>query len=815
MYTLDPDAHTNATATTRAELSCYHCGDSCDSRDIVVDEKVFCCSGCRTVYELLEARNLCAYYDIAQTQPGVQPKDHSYTRRFEFLDDPTVTAQLVDFTNEKISIATFHVPSMHCSSCIWLLEKLGSLHAGVLKSLVNFPRKEVTITFDHARVGVRELVVLLSSIGYEPLISLQNMVEKRRSVTDRKLYYRIAVAGFAFGNVMLFSFPEYLAGPGALDPTFKLVFGGLNAALSIPVFLYSAMEFFRSAWIGVREKSLNIDVPISLGIAVLFLRSVYDFALGIGPGYFDSFTGLVFFMLIGRIFQKKSYDALSFDRDFRSYFPLSVTVMQDGHETSIPLTKLEVGERIVVRNQELVPSDAVLLRGDANIDYSFVTGESELVARRSGDLIHAGGRQHGQAIELEVVKELSHSYLTRLWNNDVFTKQVTSRMQTMVHRMSASFTAIILVIAVVAAIVWLFIAPPLAVPVFTAVLIVACPCALALSTPFALGSAQRICGNRQMYCKNPETVEAMARVDTVVFDKTGTLTQSQQTDVSYHGAALSTDERARVAAVVRHSTHPLSRRLHAWLATESDAVVADFEEAPGLGLAAMVDGLPARIGSGVWVSEAGSGEATAAEGTTVHVALGGSYKGYYRFHNAPRKGLAPLIASLKERYTLIVLSGDSSREEDMLRGIFGADVEMRFQQSPADKLRFIEELRRAGRHVLMVGDGLNDAGALKAADVGVSVSEDINTFSPACDAILSAEQFHHLDRFLRFAKLAVAVVLASFAISITYNVVGLSFAVTGRLSPLVSAILMPVSSVTVVAFTTVATRYHARRLRLS
>jgi P-type Cu+ transporter len=812
MYTVEPETVTG-TARARASLQCYHCGDDCDSRDVAVGDKIFCCSGCRTVYELLEARNLCAYYSIAPTQPGLQPKDHVYTRRFEFLDDPAVRTQLLDFHNEKLSVATFHVPSMHCSSCIWLLEKLNALDAGVLKSQVNFPRKEVTITFDHARVTLRALVTLLASIGYEPLISLQNMVEKRRSVTDRTLYYRIGVAGFAFGNVMLFSFPEYLAADGALDPTFKLVFGGLNLALSIPVFFYSSMEFFRSAWTGVRQRALNIDVPISLGILMLFLRSVYDFSLGIGPGYFDSFTGLVFFMLIGRIFQKKSYDALSFDRDFRSYFPLSVTIVNNGHETSIPLTNVKLGDRIVVRNQELVPSDAVLLRGEANIDYSFVTGESELVTRRSGDLIHAGGRQHGQAIELEVIKELSHSYLTRLWNNDVFTKQAHSRMHTMVNRISASFTAVVIAIAVISAIVWAATDASMVVPVFTAVLIVACPCALALSTPFAFGSAQRVCGNTQFYCKNPETVETLARIDTIVFDKTGTLTQSQQTEITWEGGSLSPADSARIAAVVRHSTHPLSRRIAAWLAVPGDTAVADFEEAPGLGLAATVDGARVRVGSRVWIG-AGTEESLGTEGTSVHVAIDGAYRGVFVFHTTQRKGLAPLIASLKQRYTLAVLSGDSDRDAPMLRTIFGDDVEMRFQQSPSDKLASIERLRAEGRRVLMVGDGLNDAGALKAADLGVSISEDINTFSPACDAILAAEQFHRFDRFLRFARATVRVVLASFGISILYNIVGLAFAVTGQLSPLVSAILMPVSSVTVVAFTTVATRFHARRLKL-
>ncbi|MBR9974728.1 MAG: heavy metal translocating P-type ATPase metal-binding domain-containing protein [Bacteroidetes bacterium] len=797
-------------ADTDTHPACYHCGDRCDGRDIAIGDRYFCCNGCKTVYELLAARDLCDYYVIDEARQGKTPFDSGYSHRYDYLDDPTIVEQLLDFSDGATRLATFRIPSMHCSSCIWLIERLSALNNGVVSARVNFPRKEAAITWNNEKVSLREIVILLASIGYEPYISLQDVAEKRKHSSNRKLYYRIGVAGFSFGNIMLLSFPEYLAAEGTMDPVFALVFRYLNVALSLPVFFYSASPFFASAWAGLRHRYLNIDVPISLGILALFGRSIYEIVSATGTGYLDSLTGLIFFMLIGRIFQKKSYDALSFDRDFRSYFPLSVALRADDGEHNVPLTKLKVGDRIVIRNQELVPTDAVMLRGEANIDYSFVTGEADLITKKSGDRIHAGGRQVGQAIELEVIKDIEQSYLTRLWNNDVFTKESHGRLHNMVDRISKHFTAVVLLIAFGAAAYWAFADPDIMYTVFTAVLIVACPCALALSSPFALGSAQRIFGNNDFYTKNTDAVETLARVDTIVFDKTGTLTQTRSGNVRWHGPALGEEVRAQVKSLLRQSTHALSRQVFASLAGDVTSDVEDYREVPGHGIEGRVDGHALMIGSAEWAQRADAAPPDTGS-SAVYISRDGAPLGHFTVPNTYREGLQELVAALKPTYDILILSGDSDREATRLRAVFGDDVPMFFQQSPEDKLTFVSRLRAEGRQVLMVGDGLNDAGALKAADVGISISEDINTFSPACDGILAAQRFALFPRLLAFSKSSVRIVLASFAISFAYNLIGLSFAVAGLLSPLVSAILMPVSSVTVVAFTTVTTRFLARR----
>jgi len=772
------------------------------------------------VYELLEANDLCRYYDLTQN-PGNSPRELNATERFAYLDDEHIQRQLIDFSDGQHARITFFIPSMHCSSCIWLLESLHKLNSGILSSRVNFLRKELTLTYSQKALSLSEVVGLLASIGYEPQISLEDLEKKSRKSSNRDLYLKIGVAGFAFGNIMLLSLPEYFSG-GQIDPGFKQFFGILNILLALPVLLYSSTEYFSSAWNGLKHRTINIDLPISLGILALFGRSVYEILSGLGAGYMDSFAALLFFLLLGKLFQKKTYDALSFERDYKSYFPIAITRKTGNREETIPLSQLRVGDRILVRHQELVPADAVLIRGDGWIDYSFVTGESAPVAKQSGDLIYAGARQMGSTIELEVVKDVSQSYLTRLWNNEVFRKQRESRFQSIINVTARYFTVFVLAIASAALLYWLPRDVGLAINAFTAVLIIACPCALALTVPFTLGSTMRIFGRKHFYLKNTHVIEMLSRVDTIIFDKTGTLTQARRAAiqfVSLNGKeALSPEEERLVRSLVYHSTHPLSRRIRQALPRMDVLPVEDYQEIPGKGIRGRIGGREVQIGSrkflGVTTVPDGDVHPSAnpqAESSRVFVAIDRQIKGYYQVWNVYRDGLQAVLQQLARHYRLAMLSGDHEGEKAHLRRLFPEESTLLFQQSPHQKLAFIQNLQKEGRVVLMIGDGLNDAGALKQSDVGIAVTEDLSAFFPACDALLDAGHFKLLPQFIRFGKISKRIILASIGISLMYNGIGLSFAVQGTLSPVISAILMPLSSISVVAFTTGLTHLLARK----
>ncbi|MFC6223681.1 heavy metal translocating P-type ATPase [Hymenobacter artigasi] len=793
-------------------VACTHCGDACPDtplRLLAAPELTFCCAGCRAVYELLAANRLCTYYRLDE-HPGQKTKAVELPGRFDYLDAETVQAQLLAFRSPTLARLTFSIPQMHCASCIWLLENLFRLNPGISSSRVNFLRKELTVSYQPATTTLKEVVTLLAAVGYEPQITLAELGAQPHA-GSRTLYYQLGVAAFGFGNVMLLAFPEYFSFAGQLQSTFGRFFGILSLLLALPVLLVSARGFYRSAWQGLRQRYINLDFPISLGLTALFATSVVEIVTQRGPGYFDSFTGLVFFMLIGKWVQQRSYDALRFDRDFTSYFPVAVTRLTPTGEESVSVKVLKTGQRIRVRHQEIIPADAVLLRGAGQIDYSFVSGESEPVARRAGDLLYAGGRQMGEAVELEVVREVSQGYLTQLWNNPAFQKEKQPSLETYADKVGRYFVGLTLTLALGAAIYWYPKSPAMALRAFTSVLVIACPCALSLATPFALGAALRVLGRRKFYLKNSAVVETLGRADTIVFDKTGTLTDVKQSAVEYVGPLLSPGQQQAVAAVVRQSTHPLSQRLASELPASALAV-SDFAETPGQGVCGTVAGIVVRVGTAAFAgTSAATEDAAGTPQSRVYISLDDDWRGYYAFRNVYRDSLRPVLARLGRHYRLAVLSGDNDTEQARLRELFGPAAEIHFRQTPQNKLDYVAQLRQQGRTVVMVGDGLNDAGALQRADAGIALTDTLTNFSPACDAILEAGNFGQLATMLGFSRACLRIVLATFVLSFVYNGVGLTLAVQGRFTPIVSAILMPISSLSVMVFATVLVRLAAWR----
>lgn len=796
---------------------CAHCGDDASTQPVYADDKVFCCTGCKSVYELLYANNLCTYYELDKSEkPGLTVKEEEVNvSRFAYLDGEAIRSQLLNFQSETLHKVLFHIPGMHCSSCIWLLENLFKLDQGVLESRVNFPRREVSISYHPGKTQLSKVVTLLHKIGYAPTLNLANLSGRKKSGPSG-ITLQLGLAGFCFGNIMLLSFPEYLALADEIQVQFGSFFGLLSIALALPVLLYSARGFFTSAWQSLRQGHVNLDTPISLGLLSLFGVSLYDIATASGPGFLDSFTGLVFFMLIGKYVQQTTYEALAFDRDYKAYFPISVTVLEKGRERSMAVQELLPGKRLRIRNQELVPADALLLRGQALIDYSFVSGESVPVPKVVGEMIYAGGRQVGESIELEVIKDVSQSYLTQLWNNDIFRKDKSYfGLGTYADKVGGYFIAVTLLIALGSLVYWVPRDADMAIKAFTSVLVIACPCALSLSTPFTLSNAMKIFGRHKFYLKNGDVAETLAKSGTVVFDKTGTLTESSRTDISYQGDELGARERSLLRSVLQHSTHPLSQSLYHHLQGPV-LPVADFRELPGQGVSGRVAGQLVAAGNAAFAGLEQQQEPGGNPATRVYLRLGDQQTGVFTFSNHYRPGLASLVSELRQQgRKLAVLSGDNDAERERLRGLFGPEAELRFHQTPADKLAYIASLKERGEKVIMVGDGLNDAGALQMSDAGISVTSSVNGFAPGCDAILDAGAFPQLATFLRFARRSLYVILGAFGLSFVYNIIGLSLAVTGQFSPVASAILMPISSLSVILCSVLGVRLVAWRMGLN
>ena len=796
-------------------VNCFHCGEKCDDIPIVFSEKFFCCSGCKTVFEILNSNDLSYYYELEKA-PGISPKLRD--GKYDFLDNPEIAEKLLEFDHDNVQILSLVIPSIHCSSCIWILENLKKLHKGVRSSQVDFPKKKIRISFSSEVLSLKELVLLLTRIGYEPNISLESFEEKQKDKSeDKSLIYKLGVAGFAFGNIMFLSFPEYFEIEEFWLDQFKHLFRWLMFSFSLPVVFYSARDYFVSAYKGLRSGMLNIDVPIALGVAVLFLRSTAEIVLDIGTGFFDSLSGLLFFLLLGKFFQQKTYSFLSFERDYKSYFPIAVTRIHSEEnlqkEEQVPVYKIQKGDRVIIRNEELIPMDCILIKGEAQIDYSFVTGEAEPVGKRSGDKLFAGGRQQGGILEVEALKPVQQSYLTELWSDEVFKKDKSSAFQTLTNQISKRFTLAVLSIAFISAIFWMAYDPSKAWNVFTAVLIIACPCAIALAAPFTMGNMLRIFGNQNLYLKDATVIEQMAKIDTVVFDKTGTITTNERNNISYEGLELTAEEKQLLTGSLRASNHPLSRALYKILDRNDISTPEVFEEHMGKGLQTSLKDLNLKIGSAEFVRPQKEYSIQTLEKTSVHISSNDQYKGCFSFHNSYRDGLSGIFENLSQNKELIILSGDNNGERERLNQILPTGTKMFFDQKPGDKLQFIKKLQEQGRKVMMVGDGLNDAGALAQSDVGIAISEDVNVFSPACDGILDAGKFEKFNSFFQLSSKAISIIKWSFILSLCYNLVGLAFAVSGHLMPVVAAILMPLSSISIVAFTTLATQIVGKKLK--
>ena len=760
------------------------------------------------MFELIRREGLDHYYRCTEA-PG-RPQHESESRaadRFSSLDDPEVAAAFLEFADAQVARARLPVPALHCPSCVWLLERLWKLHAGVLASEVDLLHQTVRVTFRPGVTSLRAIAERLAMLGYEPTITVEHAAATVPAAR-RRLYRQLGVAGFAFGNIMIFSIPRYAHG-GPLEPGFQRLFDALNLAFALPVLLFSASSWFTGAWRAVRARHVTLDFPVALGLSVIFGRSLVDIATGSGEGYLDSFTGLVFFLLLGRLFQQKTFEQMAFDRTYRSFFPLSVRVERDGGCDVLPIAELVPGDRIVVRPQELVPADAVLLEGSGAVDYAFATGEQTPVAVTAGDTVRAGGRVTARTLRLRVTRAVSHSRLAGLWARPLLSGGKPSVYAEVADRFGFWFTVFAVGLAAAGA-WWWWPDAGMSARVATAVLIIACPCALTLAAPVTLGTALGRLGQHGVYAKTGDVVFALGQVDTIAFDKTGTLTSAAAPVVVEHGGLTEADWRL-ARALASESVHPVSRALCD--AGPGHGTVSEVTERPGQGVCGVVDGHQVRIGSPAFAraaaAQAPGADTSDRRGDVTHVAVDDRL-GWARVAVPERAGIERAVSALARTHQLYLISGDNDREAGRWAPIFG-DA-MAFRQSPEAKLEAIQTLSRQGRRVLMLGDGLNDAGALAAAHVGVAVSDATACVVPACDAVIDGRRVRDLGAVLGYARRAHHVIRLAFAISVVYNVVALWLAVTGALTPLASAILMPASSLTVVGLGAGAMRLAARRL---
>lgn len=786
----------------RHDRTCYHCGADCPNDTIRADEHVFCCQGCLGVYELLRSHDACTYYDV-EDHPGQRP-DGLQEARFDGLD--AASGLRAPDTAPGRSMFTVQLPDMHCASCVWLLERLSRFDTGIISSRVDLLSRALTVDYRTGQTTPSKIAMLLTSLGYPPVVVTDTERQDGQRRSRRRLTTQLGVAGFAAGNVMMIGLSKYVAGPGGLSSDVDLTLRVIEIALSLPVLFFCAQPWLRSAFGSLRKGVVNLDVPVSVGILTIFLRSMVDILVFHSEGFLDSFTGLVFFLLIGRLFQQRAFEALEFDRSMRSFFPLSATVLRRGRQQEVAIEDLSVGDTIVVRNSEVIPADSVLLRTGAVVDYAYLTGESEPLECAPGAMLFAGGRIMGRSAELNVVKPSTSSYMASLWSRQDIHTQRRSLSWTS-ERFGLTFTASVLAVAIVAALAWL---PDvgMSLSVFSSVLIIACPCALTLAMPITFGTAMTMLSRRGIFLKNVAALGELQRVTHVVFDKTGTLTSPEQAE--YVGEDLAPSLRMAFSSMARHSTHPMSRAI-ARQSPWTDVPIADVEEIPGKGLTCRLGERKLALGS-VGLADVPMTDVTIDVNRSGAMAIiDGRAVGRFVMRHVLRSGAREMIQRLGRRsISTSVISGDGPDSGAALEGVFSAG-DLHMSATPEQKVAYVQHVQRRGGHVLMVGDGLNDIAAMAAANVSVAVSNGASRIVPACDVMIDADHIGELDHMLQYATAQNRVVGAAFWFTMIYNALGFTLACSGHLSAVITAIMMPISSLLVIAISVGGARWSYRR----
>ncbi len=769
-------------------MNCYHCGEKISGSVVQYDNQSFCCHGCQSVYMLLEQNQMCAFYDNPKRKLSKAPA----IEKFSFLENPEIASQYIAFSSPEKNLIQLRSPYIQCASCVYLLEKLHLLHDGIIDSRVNFSQQLITVQYHPQSISLRTLVEWLTYIGYEPILDHEKADNTLWKKMQKEYWIAIAVSGFCFANIMLLSFPEYLNLDMEDARSMTMLFRWINVLLALPALFIGGRTFFQKTIQGLRARIIPIDAPLVLSLLLTFGRSLYEIATGTGAGYLDSMTGIVFFMLIGRYIQEMTQHRLHFQRTYKSFFPISTLRIHQGQEKWIALKQIAVGDILKIHSNEMVPCDGSLLSGHALIDYSFVTGESKPQALKQGDKMFAGGKQVGGTIIMECSQKVEHSYLIHLWND--YPNQKNNGTTTWVDRWANHFTLLLLGLSVLSFAYWFRIDMERGLHAATTILIVACPCALLLSSAFTQGAVLYHLSKIGCHVKNARVLDTLAEVTTLAWDKTGTLTTK---DVQAEWLEKPAENHlSSICILAQQSTHPISQALYKKTKNYFlEIQIQQFIDEPGQGISGIINGKRYKIGHAQWVGLVQPQEANA------YISCEGEIIGSIALYHPIRKGMKQVLHQLQRQYKQTLISGDPLKLSSEMRAIVPVGCHAFHGLSPQQKRNHIIQMQEQNQTVVMIGDGLNDAGALSSAHVGIAVTEDAFGFSPSCDLILEGRNLDQLPAIISYAKTQQKIIRWSFLIGLLYNIIGLGIAVQGQMNPLIAAILMPSSSITIMAFT--------------
>ena len=781
------------------DAACSHCGLPVPSGLLESDTgHQFCCGGCRTAWSVLHEHGLERYYELPVRRD--QPVRAS-GRQYEDFDHSAFQDLYVSTSPSGVSSVELYLEGVHCGSCVWLVERVPLVVPGVLRAELDIRRSRATVEWDPAVSSLSSIARALDSLGY-PAHPFRGMArERHRRHEDRAMLVRIGVAGAISMNVMLVSVALYSGWWSGMEAQYTRFFRWTALVLTLPALVWPGRVFFTSALAALRTRTLHMDVPIALALAGAFTRGAVNTVTDAGPVYFDGVAMLVFLLLCGRYLQLRGQRAAADSAELLFALTPATTrvVGADGSTREAPVEGLVPGEVVEVRPGETIPADGVIDAGTSSVNLALLTGESGPVTRRPGDAVFGGTLNVTSLLRVRVSETGEQSRLSKLVRQVEEGARRRAPVVLLADRLSGWFTAMVLLLAGIVLLIWMQVDPARAVDNAIALLVVTCPCALALATPLAVTASIGRAARRGILIKGGDVLEKLARPSTLILDKTGTITEGATSLVQFDGADW---VKPLVIALEAESPHPLAG---AFRRSFRLVVVPEFQysrHVTGSGIIGRVDGRDVVVGKPRFVA------ATIGQGreyhrrsdglTEVWIAVDGELAGRALFGDAVRGDARTSIEQLQRSgWDVRIASGDSANVADAVATTVGiAPVNTQGDATPEDKLALVERLTRHGP-VVMVGDGVNDAAAIAAATVGVGVHGGAEASLAAADVYLTRPGLEPLVELVDGARRTMSVIRAGIVWSLGYNVVGVGLAMFGLISPLVAAIMMPASSLTV------------------
>ena len=792
--------------TANAPESCAHCGLPVAASDLSGRAPFFCCAGCRTVHEIVHASGLSGYYSY-QDRSVPMPVRVRAPRKYQELDDPGFQAQHCRTGADGEASVELLLEGVHCSACLWLVERVGRVVPGVTSARLDLSRNVVALTWDTERTQLSQIARGLASLGYAPHPLGEPRAAGART-RERELLLRLGIAGAAAGNVMLMAFALYSGAFSGMEQGYQALFRWASWAIATPTVFWAGAVFLRGGWAAVRTRTPHMDLPVSIGILAGYAGGAISTFTGHGEIYFDSLCTLIFLLLVGRYLQQGHHRRSSSQSELLlALAPQTAHLQDEAGERDVPAGGVELGATVRVGAGERVPVDGVVRSGAASLDTSLLTGEPMPVEAKVADRVYAGTTCQAGELWLRVESAGAATRLGRLMASVEATQRQRPPIVRLADRVAGYFVIGILGVAAFTLLLWLRLDPQLAVDHTVALLVVTCPCALGMATPLAVSAALGRAAKAGMLFKGGEFMEELARPGVIVFDKTGTLTLGQPELVAWLGDAA---WQAPLRAAEAQSGHPLARSIQRAF-PENDLLAEEVAELPEGGLSARVAGERLLVGSPAllrrelgslpnWAEHLVSSHAEAGR-TPVVLAAGGIVRAVAAFGDTVRPEARENLARLQKLgFRCEILSGDHQAVVDAVAVELGIAPEAaRGEQSPEAKLARIAELRRRGERVIMVGDGVNDAAAMAAATVGFAVHGGAETCLRAADVFATRGGLAPVTAAVQGSRRTLTAIRRGIAISLTYNLLGIGLAVGGLLSPLLAAIMMPLSSISVVS----------------